>query len=413
MAYEVLAGKRVVLGVSGSIAAYKAVAVASALTQAGATVDVVMTPAATELVRPLSFQAITHRPVSTEMFSLLAETEIGHVTLGHQADVVLVAPATANTLAKLSLGLSDDLISTTVLATTAPLVIAPAMDADMYDNPAVQENVRRLRERGATIVEPGVGRMASGLHGRGRLAEPPTIVDTVRLVLARGGDLADRRVVVTAGGTQEAIDPVRFISNRSSGRMGYALARAARDRGAAVVLVSAPTALEPPLGVELRPVTSAADMHAAVAEAIQDADVLIMAAAVADFRPEQAAEHKIKKEALGHDHGLELRLEPTTDVLAATADLSNGRLVRVGFAAESRDLFDNARSKLERKCLDLIVGNDITEPGSGFGSDTNRVVLLDRDGGRHDLPPMPKEQVAHEVLDAVLRLSSSAREPGP
>ncbi len=246
MEYEVLAGKKVVLGVSGSIAAYKAVAVASALTQAGATVDVVMTPEATELVRPLSFQAITHRPVQTDMFSLLAETEIGHVTLGHHADVVLIAPATANTLAKLALGLADDMLATTVLATTAPLVIAPAMDADMYDNPAVQQNVRTLRERGATIVEPGHGRMASGLVGQGRLAEPPEIVDTLRIVLGRKhGDLAGWRVVVTAGGTQEAIDPVRYVSNHSSGKMGYAIAEAARDAGAQVRTLCDVIAIEP------------------------------------------------------------------------------------------------------------------------------------------------------------------------
>jgi phosphopantothenoylcysteine decarboxylase / phosphopantothenate---cysteine ligase len=400
MAYEVLARRRVVLGVSGSIAAYKAVSVASALTQAGAVVDVIMTREATELVRPLSFQAITHRPVSTEMFHLLAETEIGHVTLGHDADVVLVAPATANILAKLALGLADDMLTTTVLATTAPLVIAPAMDINMYDNPAVRDNVGRLRDRGAVIVEPEWGRMASGHVGQGRLAEPPVIVDTLRVVLGRGGDLAGRRVVVTAGGTQEAIDPVRFVSNRSSGKMGYAVAIAARDRGAEVTLISAPSALAPPLGVELRPVVSAEEMHHAVVAAIADADLLIMAAAVADFRPEQVADQKIKKDA----RELLLRLTPTTDILAATASTANGRPIRVGFAAESQDLLENARAKLERKRLDLIVGNDITHPDSGFGSDTNRVVILDRGGGRRDLPALPKQEVAHEILNEALRV---------
>src|SRR5919206_2214736 len=295
MPYEVLSGKRIVLGVCGSIAAYKAVAVASALTQAGALVDVVMTPEATELIRPLSFQAITHRPVGVEMFSMRAETEIGHVSLGHHADVMCIAPATANTLAKLALGLADDLVTTTALATRAPLVIAPAMDADMYDHPAVQANVRLLRDRGATIVEPGHGRMASGLVGQGRLAEPPVIVDTLRIVLARTGDLAGWRVVVTAGGTREAIDPVRYISNHSSGKMGYAIAEAARDRGASVILVTAPTALAAPVGVDARRVVSAADMHDAVMHAVVDADLLVMAAAVADYRPERAAEQKIKK----------------------------------------------------------------------------------------------------------------------
>jgi phosphopantothenoylcysteine decarboxylase / phosphopantothenate---cysteine ligase len=399
-AYEVLAGKHVVLGVSGSIAAYKAVAVASALTQAGALVDVVMTHEATELVRPLSFQAIIHRPVSNEMFHLLAETEIGHVTLGKRADVVLIAPATAHTIAKLALGLADDMLTTTVLATEAPLIVAPAMDAGMYDNPAVRENVQRLRDRGATIVEPGWGRMASGLTGQGRLAEPPRIVDTVRIVLARGGDLVGWRVIVTAGGTQEAIDPVRFISNRSSGKMGYAVAEAARDRGAEVVLISAPSALEPPLGVELRRVVSAAEMYRAVTAALEDADLLVMAAAVADFRPEQVADQKIKKDG----GGLTLSLAPTTDILAATVGEGSDRLVRIGFAAESQDLLENARSKLARKQLDLIVGNDITRSDSGFGSDTNKVVMLDRSGGRRDLPALAKREVADEILSEALRL---------
>lgn len=404
-AYEVLAGKRVVLGVSASIAAYKAVSVASALTQAGALVDVVMTPEAQALVRPLSFQAITHRPVLSEMFHLLAETEIGHVTLGHRANIVVVAPATAHTLAKLSLGLADDLITTTVLATRAPLVLAPAMDAGMYDNPAVRENVGRLRERGAVIVEPEWGRMASGLVGQGRLAEPPTIVETLRVVLGRGGDLAGWRVVVTAGGTREAIDPVRFVSNHSSGKMGYAVAVAARDRGADVILISAPSALAAPLGVDWRPVVSAEEMHRAVAAAVAEADLLVMAAAVADYRPEQAADRKIKK----HGGELVLRLVPNTDILAATAAVANDRLVRVGFAAETDQLIEHARGKLERKRLDLIVANDVTEPESGFGSDTNRVVLLDRAGGRRDLPSLPKPEVAHHILDEAARIRRDRR----
>lgn len=395
---EVLRGKRVVLGVTGSIAAYKAVMVASALTQAGALVDVVMTPAATELIRPLSFQAITQRPVSVEMFGMLDQTQISHVSLGHHADVVCVAPATAHTLAKLALGLADDLVTTTCLATRAPLVIAPAMDADMYDHPAVQANVRALRERGATIVEPGYGRMASGLVGQGRLAEPPAIVDTLRSVLARTGDLAGWRVVVTAGGTREAIDPVRYVSNHSSGKMGYAVAEAARDRGASVVLITAPTALTPPLGVEIQPVVSAADMHQAVMAALPDADLLVMAAAVADYRPAAVAEQKIKK----RDDDLTLHLSKTTDILAATATLAGERLVRIGFAAESQDLVANAADKLERKRLDLIVANDVSRTDSGFGTDDNAVVLLDRTGGHRELPLLPKREVADRILDEAL-----------
>jgi len=405
MVREVLRGKRIVLGVTGSIAAFKAVSVASALTQAGALVDVVMTPEATELIRPLSFQALTQRPVAVDMFSMLNQTEISHVSLGHHADVVCIAPATAHTLAKLALGLADDLVTTTCLATRAPLVIAPAMDADMYDHPAVAANVKILRERGATIVEPGYGRMASGLVGQGRLAEPPVIVDTLRIVLARGGDLAGRRVVVTAGGTQEAIDPVRFVSNRSSGKMGYAVAEAARDRGASVVLVTAPTALSAPIGVEVRPVVSAADMHDAVMAALPDADLLIMAAAVADYRPATVAEQKIKK----RDDGLTLQLARTTDILAATASLSSERLVRIGFAAESQDLVSNAADKLERKRLDLIVANDISRTDSGFGTDDNAVVLLDRSGGQRELPLLPKREVADRILDEALAIRQSRR----
>jgi phosphopantothenoylcysteine decarboxylase / phosphopantothenate---cysteine ligase len=400
---EVLQGKRVVLGVTGSIAAYKAVSVASALTQAGALVDVVMTLAATELIRPLTFQAITQRPVSVEMFGMLNQTEISHVSLGHHADVVCIAPATAHTLAKLALGLADDLVTTTCLATRAPLVIAPAMDADMYDHPAVAANVQILRERGATIVGPGYGRMASGLVGQGRLAEPPEIVDTLRLVLARDGDLRGWRVVVTAGGTQEAIDPVRYVSNRSSGKMGYAVAESARDRGASVVLITTPTALTPPFRVEARRVVSAADMHDAVMAALPDADLLVMAAAVADYRPASVAEQKIKK----RDDDLTLKLAKTTDILAATASFSSERLIRIGFAAESQDLISNAADKLERKRLDLIVANDISRTDSGFGTDTNAVVLLDRAGGRRELPLLPKREVADLILDEALAIRQS------
>ena len=400
MSRDVLHGKRIVLGVTGSIAAYKVVALASALHQAGALVDVAMTREATELVRPLSFQAITHRPVALEMFALLAETEIGHVTLGQQADAVLVAPATAHTLAKIAHGLADDLVSTTLLATTAPVVIAPAMDAGMYENPAVRENVQKLRERGYLIVEPGVGHLASGLVGRGRLADQEIILGTLRRALGRGGDLAGCRVVVTAGGTQEAIDPVRVISNRSSGKMGYALAEAARDRGAEVVLVAAPTALPDPVGVAIRHVESAEQMRCAVLDELGGADVLVMAAAVADYRPKLAAEQKIKK----RNAALTIELEPTVDILAETAGHTPPGVVRVGFAAESEHLLDNARVKLDRKRLDLVVANDVTLEGSGFGSDRNKVTILVRDGRDLDLPIMSKTEVAHAILDEVSRV---------
>jgi phosphopantothenoylcysteine decarboxylase/phosphopantothenate--cysteine ligase len=395
----VLQGKRVVLGVSGSIAAYKAVSLASALHQAGATVDVAMTAEATELVRPLTFQAITHRQVAVDMFSLLSETEIGHVSLGVNADLIVIAPATAHTLAKLALGLADDMLCTTVLASTAPIIVAPAMDANMFQHSSVREHLDALRGRGCIVLEPGIGHLASGLVGQGRLAEPEIIFDAVRAVLGRGGDLAGWEVVVTAGGTQEPIDPVRYVSNRSSGKMGYALAEAARDRGARVTLISANTALSDPWGVEVRPVRTAQEMCEQVLARWPDVDALIMAAAVADYRPESRAEQKIKKQG----EGLALRLEPTVDILAATTN-AKSRALRVGFAAESERLLEHAREKLVKKRLDLIVANDITLPGSGFGADENQVTMLSRDGQERELPLMPKLQVAYAVLDEVRRL---------
>ena len=411
-----LDGARVVLGVTGSIAAYKAVALASALTQARAVVDVILTREAGELVRPLSFQAITHRPAHTDLFSLLAETEIGHVTLGHEADVVVIAPATAHTLARLALGLGDDLLATTVLATRAPLVLAPAMETNMLLHPATQGHLATLRQRGAVVVEPGHGHLASGKVGQGRLAEPEAIVDVVRQVLARRGDLAGWRVVVTAGGTQEPIDPVRVITNRSSGKMGYAIATAARDRGAAVTLISAPVALPPPRGVDLVPAATAAAMRDAVLAALPGADALVMAAAVADYQVAEQRETKIKKDG----SSLWLELVPTPDVLAAVAAWRYGegprpaaaRLRVVGFAAESDNLLANARAKLERKRLDLIVANDVTQEGSGFGTETNQVVLLDRWGGEEALPLLPKSEVAHQIWDRV-RALREREEEGP
>ena len=400
-----LDGARVVLGVTGSIAAYKAVMLASALHQAGAIVEVILTREAAELVRPLSFQAITHRPVHQEMFSLLAETEIGHVTLGHQADVVVVAPATAHTLARLALGLGDDLLATTVLATRAPLVIAPAMETNMLLHPATQGHLRTLRECGAVIVEPEAGHLASGARGVGRLAEPAVILDTVRVVLARRGDLAGWRVVVTAGGTQEPIDPVRVLTNRSSGKMGFAVAQAARDRGAQVTLIVGATSVAPPRGVRVIEAPTARTMCEAVLRTIAEADALVMAAAVADYEAAAPAAQKIKK----REERLVLELVPTPDILGTVAAQRAAgalpeRLLVVGFAAESADLLTHAREKLRRKRLDLIVANDIMAAGSGFGTDTNQVVLLDRSGAERALPLLPKLDVAHALWDHVLAL---------
>lgn len=396
----VLAGRRIVLAVTGSIAAYKAAELASQLVQVGAEVDVIMTAAAQEFIRPLTFQSLTHRPVVTDMFAAAATLNLPHLALAERAEGVVIAPATANTIAKLAQGLADDMLSCTVLATQAPVIIAPAMEALMYAHPATQENLARLRGRGVVIVEPAYGRLASGKMGRGRLVEVREIVDAIRTALGRGGDFAGRRIVVTAGATQEPLDPVRFLSNRSSGKMGYALAEAARDRGAAVTLISGPTALPAPGGVELIGVQTAAEMREAVLVAVDNADALIMAAAVADYRPSRHALHKIKRAA----GDLTLSLVQNPDILAEVCRRDKaGRLIKVGFAAETEALLENARAKRAAKGLDLVVANDVTAPGSGFGSDTNKVIIVGPES-ELELPLLPKYEVAWRVLDAVKRL---------
>ena len=387
-----LKGKVVVLGVTGSIAAFRAADLASKLVQAGASVDVVMTPAATEFVMPLTFRAITEGNVIVDMFGGGLE----HVELSRRADVVVVAPATATTIARLAHGLAEDMVSVTVLATTAPVLVCPAMDSQMFENPATQANLETLRGRGMTIVGPEIGRLASGRMGLGRLSDSETILGAICYVLGREGDLAGRKVVVTAGGTREPIDPVRYVSNYSSGKMGYAIAEAARDRGAEVVLVSAPTALPTPYGVKLAPVQRAAEMRDAVVRECRDAQALVMAAAVADYQPAATAEQKMKRRA----KTLRLELTRTPDILA---EAGKG-FVRVGFAAESENLVANARRKLESKGLDLIVANDITGPETAFDADTNRVVILDRAGGEERLPVMTKYEVAQHILDRVVEL---------
>jgi phosphopantothenoylcysteine decarboxylase/phosphopantothenate--cysteine ligase len=397
---RVLAGKRVTLGVTGSIAAYKAVALASALHQAGAIVDVAMTEDARRFVQPLSFQAITHRPVFDDLWAPGMETDIAHVTLGRESHAILVAPATANMLAKLAHGLADDPVSVTALAARCPVLVAPAMDAGMFTHPATAANVAMLRERGVMMVDPEEGHLASGLSGLGRLAAPETILDLTRAALGASGDLAARRVLVTAGGTREAIDPVRYIANHSSGKMGYALAEAARDRGADVTLVTTPTALRVPAGMTAVHVTSARQMLDTIRAHYARLDALIMAAAVADFRVETPSEQKVKR----GEHALDVRLVPNPDLLAETADLpsARGRPIRVGFAAETQDLLAHAGEKLARKCLDLIVANDVSH--DVFGADSNQVTLLWSDGRRADFPRMPKAEVAEQVLDAVSAL---------
>ena len=390
-----LQGKNIVLGVTGSISVYKAVDLASKLVQAGAAVDVVMTDAATEFVAPVSFGSLTRRPVITKMFGDTAEYNIAHISLSDRADMVVVCPATANIIAKMAHGIADDMLSCTVLATEAPVIVAPAMNYKMYRNPATRQNIETLKARGFTFVGPATGRLASGAVGEGRLIEITAVLGAIRQVLGKRGDLAGKKVVVTAGGTQEPIDPVRHIGNRSSGKMGYAVAEAARDRGASVVLISAPAALEVPYGIESVPVKTAAQMHDAVAGAVKDADVLIMSAAVADYRPKKASDSKMKKES----GELVLELERTVDILSAV-DVP----VKVGFAAESDDLEANASGKIATKKLDLIVANDITRTGCGFDSDTNEVLIIDSKGGKEKLPMMSKADLADRILDRVAAL---------
>ena len=393
-----LNGKRVVLGVTGSIACYKALDLASKLTQAGALVDVIMSYGAAQFVTPLAFRSLTHRPVVTDAFDANAEYAVEHVELARQADIIAVAPATVHCIARLALGLADDPLTTTAVASTAPLLIAPAMDAGMYEHPATQENLATLQRRGAVIAGPGAGRLASGLTGRGRLLETPELLGYIAYTLGRNGDLAGRTIVVSAGGTAEPIDPVRVITNHSSGKMGYAIAAAARDRGAHVVLISAARHLPNPPLITMAPVSTAQQMCDAVMQHAPSADALIMAAAVADYRPQSAAEQKIKKT----DDNLNIPLTLTTDILATTANIPN--LLRVGFAAESENLTANAAAKVTAKSLDLIAANDITAEDSGFGADTNRVTLIDRELNVEELPLLSKYDVGHRILDRVAQL---------
>ena len=393
-----LAGKRIVLGVTGSIAAYKAADLTSKLVQQGALVDVVMSEGAVNFIAPLTFRSLTHRPVLHQLFDPASDAGIEHVALAENCDAIVVAPATANVMAKAANGLADDLLTCMLLATRRHVVLAPAMDGYMFENPATQENVSRLVGRGWTVIGPGEGRLASGLVGRGRLADVEDIIGGVKQALGKEGDLAGKSVIVTAGGTQEPIDPVRHIGNRSSGKMGYAIAEAARDRGASVTLVSTQTSLRAPYGVEFVRADTAEEMRKEVVGRAPGADILVMAAAVADYRPATEAEHKIKKSG----GWLTLELRETADVLAEAA---GDRLVKVGFAAESRDLVSNAREKMRRKGVDLMVANNITDEGSGFGSDTNRVVIISRDGAEEELPLLLKSEVAHKVLDRAAQIS--------
>lgn len=395
---SIFAGKRIFLGITGSIAAYKGADLASKLTQAGAQVDTVFSPGAEKFVTPLTFQSVTGRKAFTDAELWGGEAHVLHVGLGHAADLLIIAPCTANTLAKMAHGLADNLLTVTALAAECPILIAPAMDGGMYAHPATQENVRILAERGVTFVGPAPGHLASGLVGVGRMSEPLEILGLARLTLGRKlGRLRGKRLVITAGGSQEPIDPVRVITNRSSGRQGYALAESALEMGADVTLISHPTGLTPPIGAEVACVETVQEMLEAVKAAIKDADGLVMAAAVADFRVKKAAEHKIKKQ----DGIPQIALEAAPDILATVARLRGDRprlKVVVGFAAESHDLIRNAKEKLASKKLDLLAANDISASDAGFGVETNRVILLYPDGRREELPLLTKIEVAGQIL---------------
>jgi phosphopantothenoylcysteine decarboxylase / phosphopantothenate---cysteine ligase len=394
---SVLSGRRIILGVTGSIAAYKAADLASKLTQAGAQVDVILSGAAEKFITPLTFQSVTGRRAYLDGDLWGNEAHVLHVGLGHTVDLVIIAPCTANTMAKLAHGIADSLLTVTVLAASCPLIIAPAMDGGMFDHPATQENLETLKKRGAWIVGPAEGHLASGLTGPGRMVEPFEILGHARLVLGHAGSLAGKKVVVTAGGTQEPLDPVRMLTNRSSGKQGYALAQAALDAGAQVSLITTPTALTLPVGARVLNVETAGQMLDCVLTESADSDVLIMAAAVADFRPKNQVKDKIKKEG-----GIpQIELETTEDILkTVSGHRSKGErpYVVMGFAAESRDLLENAASKLQSKGLDLIAANDISAQDAGFAVETNRVTLLFADGRRESLPLMSKGEVAETII---------------
>jgi phosphopantothenoylcysteine decarboxylase / phosphopantothenate---cysteine ligase len=403
-----LRGKRIVLGVCGGIAAYKAADLTSKLQQAGALVDVILTERAAEFVRPLTFSSLSHRPVYESLWEPTGEAAARHIELGTSADLLLVAPATANTIAKLAHGIADDMLTAIALACAAPAVLAPAMESHMYRHPATQANLNLLQERGATIIPPEEGHLASGEMGIGRFPETAAILAEIGYVLGRhGGDLAGRRVVVTAGGTQEPIDPVRYVGNRSSGRMGFALAEEARDRGADVTLIICATTAPLPHGmIQVRQARTALELREEVREALRDADVLVMAAAPADYRPERVATEKIKKgsAAENRDGSLTLRLVRNPDILAELGESGAGSTVRVGFAAETTDVAANAAGKLRRKRLALLVANDVGKPGSGFGTTTNEVTLYHADGRVEPLALLPKTEVAAAIWDRIVPL---------
>jgi len=392
--------KTIVLGVSGGIAAYKAVELVRLLVKEGLAVQVIMTRGAMEFVTPLTFQTLSGRPVATETFSLTQESQIGHINLADSADLFVIAPATANVIGKMAAGIADDLLTTVVLATRAPILIAPAMNIHMYENSLVQENIRKLKRVGCHIMEPAEGYLACGYEGKGRLPDPEKISETI-LRLLKKRDLDGEKFLITAGPSREPLDPIRYISNRSSGKMGYALARAASLRGAEVVLVSGPTALDAPDGTRVVRVSTAAEMRRAVLDEFPGCTAVIMAAAVADYHPVAASKSKLKRGS----GALEIRLEPNPDILRELGARKNGKLL-VGFAAETEELVANAKKKLHEKNLDMIVANDVTQEGSGFDGDTNIATIVDRTGATRSLPLMTKDELADRIYDHLLALKS-------
>jgi phosphopantothenoylcysteine decarboxylase/phosphopantothenate--cysteine ligase len=393
-----LENKTVILGVTGGIAAYKAVELLRLLVKAGATVHVIMTRGATEFVAPLTFQTLSGNPVHLDLFNLISEQEIGHISLADRADIFIIAPATANLIGKISHGIADDLLTTTVMATRAPVLLAPAMNVNMYENQFYQENEAKLRKHGYLFVDPVVGELACGWDAKGKMQEPAVIIEEAEKALTIQ-DLDKVTLLVTAGPTREELDPVRFISNQSSGKMGYAIARAAWRRGARVILVSGPSPLAPPYGVEFRGVESARQMHEAVVQSCAECDVIIKAAAVADYRPVQRLEQKLKKS----EEGMSIELARNPDILAELGKRKRQGQILVGFAAETDNVAENAAGKLAAKNLDMIVANDVTAPGAGFNVDTNKVSIIHRDGRSEELPQLSKDAVAEAILDRVVK----------
>jgi phosphopantothenoylcysteine decarboxylase/phosphopantothenate--cysteine ligase len=387
---------KVVLGVSGGIACYKAVELVRLLVKEQYTVQVIMTHGAMEFVTPLTFQTLSARPVATDTFNLTQESEIGHINLADSADIFVVAPATANVIGKIAAGIADDLLTTVLMATRAPVLIAPAMNIHMYENPILQENLRKLRRIGYEILEPAEGYLACGYEGKGRLPDPEAILEQIRRQL-KNKDLTGEKLVVTAGPSREPLDPVRYISNRSSGKMGYALARAAARRGAEVVLISGPTALTAPSGVKLTAVNTAAEMRQAILDEYVTCTGVIMAAAVTDYHPAQFSADKIKRGT----GPLDVRLEPNPDILKELGQRKDGKLL-IGFAAETGNLEGNAEKKLREKNLDMIVANDVSQEGGGFDGDTNIATIIDRRGRTRSLPLMSKDELADHVFDHLL-----------